>query len=168
LFLYYWFLVKGFIFGVLTILESEMKNILAKSIAGLALVLAIGSQAFAQDSSINASVKVKDAALKANIIGETASGYLEFVRVPTPDQVDISRAINEINAARKRVYTTTAKERGTTIDAFALVSAYKQIKEKTQNGQYFRDTSGTWCLKTDKSIIDIKTDGAITIQCSTK
>ena len=64
--------------------------------------------------------QVKDSALKANIIGESVSGYLEFVKVPTPSQVDISRAVNEINAERKKVYINMSRERGISVDKYAL------------------------------------------------
>lgn len=141
-----------------------MNKLFAKSIIGFAIAsVAIIAPVSAQ-SSLEASVKIKDSALKSNIIGESVSGYLEFVKVPTPSQVDISRAVNEINAERKKVYINMSRERGISVDKFALTSALVQIRDKTPNGQYFKDQDGQWCIKTDKAKIDVTND-LITIQC---
>lgn len=146
-----------------------MKNILAKSAALISLLgVAFSMPVNAQNASLEQAVKTKDAALKDKIIGEMANGYLGFVKTPTQEQIEISRAINEINAIRKNVFMEKAKERSQTIDAYAAISAYKQISEKTQIGEYFRDMNNVWCLKTSKSIIEIKDDGAIIIKCETK
>lgn len=120
---------------------------------------------FAQNASLEQAVKIKDAALKNKIIGEMANGYLGFVKTPTQDQLDINRAINEINAVRKGVFMEKAKERGQTIDAYAAVSALKQISEKTQIGEYFRDMNNVWCAKSARSTVEAKADGTIIIKC---
>lgn len=146
-----------------------MKNILAKSAALLSLLgVAFSMPVIAQNASLEQAIKIKDAAIKNKIIGEMSNGLLGFVKTPTQDQLDISRAINEINAIRKGVFIEKAKERGQTIDAYALVSARKQISEKTLNGEYFRDMNNVWCVKTEKSIAEIKADGSILIQCEVK
>ncbi len=138
-----------------------MKNTLFKSLAGLGLLaVVLSTPAMAIDNG-----GPVDTAIKNKVVGEMANGYLGFVKPATPDQIELSRKINEINAARRTFFAETANKYGQTIDAAAITSALRQIKEKTQIGEFFKDTNGTWCAKSASSVIEARSDGSIVIIC---
>lgn len=138
-----------------------MKLSFSKSLIGLGVAAMVaGTGVFAQENT-----RAMDAEKKALIIGEMANGYLGFVKPATEDQIEISRKVNEINAARRTEYAKIAEKNGQTIDAAALTIARIQIADKTKIGEYFKDKTGTWCKKSSSSIIEAKEDGTITILC---
>jgi uncharacterized protein YdbL (DUF1318 family) len=106
-----------------------------------------------------------DRALAAGIIGEQADGYLGFVRTPTAAQADLQRRINEINIRRRGVFNEAAKANGETEDRVALLSALRQIT-KTPNGEYFQDTTRTWCVKSPESQVMQTDDDVVVIRCA--
>ncbi len=106
-----------------------------------------------------------DKALAAGVIGEQADGYLGFVRPPTATQADLQRRINEINIRRRGVFNEAAKVNGETEDRVALLSALRQIT-KTPNGEYFQDTTKTWCVKSPDSQVMQTTDDVVVIRCA--
>ncbi|MFN8733597.1 MAG: YdbL family protein [Hyphomonadaceae bacterium] len=106
-----------------------------------------------------------DRALAAGIIGEQADGYLGFVRTPTAAQADLQRRINEINIRRRGVFNEAAKVNGETEDRVALLSALRQIT-KTPNGEYFQDSTRTWCVKSPESQVMQTDDDVIVIRCA--
>ncbi len=105
-----------------------------------------------------------DKALAQGIIGEQADGYLGFVRAPTAAQADLQRRINEINIRRRGVFNEAAKENGETEDRVALLSALRQIT-KTPNGEYFQDTTRTWCVKSPESQVMQTDEDVVVIRC---
>ncbi len=106
-----------------------------------------------------------DRALAAGIIGEQADGYLGFVRTPTAAQADLQRRINEINIRRRGVFNEAAKVNGETEDRVALLSALRQIT-KTPNGEYFQDSTRTWCVKSPESQVTQTDDDVVVIRCA--
>ncbi|MCZ8281355.1 MAG: DUF1318 domain-containing protein [Aquidulcibacter sp.] len=106
-----------------------------------------------------------DRALAAGIIGEQADGYLGFVRTPTAAQADLQRRINEINIRRRGVFNEAAKVNGETEDRVALLSALRQIT-KTPNGEYFQDSTRTWCVKSPESQVMQTDDDVVVIRCA--
>jgi len=106
-----------------------------------------------------------DTALAAGVIGEQADGYLGFVRTPTAAQADLQRRINEINIRRRGVFNEAAKVNGETEDRVALLSALRQIT-KTPNGEYFQDTTQTWCVKSPESKVMQADDDIVVIRCA--
>jgi hypothetical protein len=106
-----------------------------------------------------------DKALAAGVIGEQADGYLGFVRTPTAAQADLQRRINEINIRRRGVFNEAAKVNGETEDRVALLSALRQIT-KTPNGEFFQDTTRTWCLKSPDSQVMQADDDVVVIRCA--
>ncbi|CAN1544805.1 Uncharacterised conserved protein UCP025560 [Caulobacteraceae bacterium] len=106
-----------------------------------------------------------DRALAAGIIGEQADGYLGFVRIPTAAQADLQRRINEINIRRRGVFNEAAKVNGETEDRVALLSALRQIT-KTPNGEYFQDSTRTWCVKSPESQVMQTDDDVVVIRCA--
>ena len=106
-----------------------------------------------------------DKALAQGIIGEQADGYLGFVRAPTAAQADLQRRINEINIRRRGVFNEAAKENGETEDRVALLSALRQIT-KTPNGEYFQDTTRTWCVKSPESQVMQTDEDVVVIRCA--
>ena len=106
-----------------------------------------------------------DRALAAGIIGEQADGYLGFVRTPTAAQADLPRRINEINIRRRGVFNEAAKVNGETEDRVALLSALRQIT-KTPNGEYFQDSTRTWCVKSPESQVMQTDDDVVVIRCA--
>jgi uncharacterized protein YdbL (DUF1318 family) len=106
-----------------------------------------------------------DKAMAAGVVGEQADGYLGFVRPPTAAQADLQRRINEINIRRRGVFNDTAKTNGETEDRVALLSALRQIT-KTPNGEYFQDTTKTWCVKSPDSQVMQTADDIVVIRCA--
>ena len=106
-----------------------------------------------------------DKAMAAGVVGEQADGYLGFVRPPTAAQADLQRRINEINIRRRGVFNDTAKTNGETEDRVALLSALRQIT-KTPNGEYFQDTTKTWCVKSPDSQVMQTPDDVVVIRCA--
>lgn len=106
-----------------------------------------------------------DKAMAAGIIGEQADGYLGFVRPPTAAQADLQRRINEINIRRRGVFNDAAKANGETEDRVALLSALRQIT-KTPNGEYFQDSTKTWCVKTPDSQVMQDGNDMVIIRCA--
>jgi uncharacterized protein YdbL (DUF1318 family) len=106
-----------------------------------------------------------DKALAAGVIGEQADGYLGFVRAPTAAQADLQRRINEINIRRRGVFNEAARANGETEDRVALLSALRQIT-KTPNGEYFQDTTRTWCVKSPESQVMQNADDVVVIRCA--
>ena len=106
-----------------------------------------------------------DRALAAGIIGEQADGYLGFVRTPTAAQADLQRRINEINIRRRGVFNEAAKVNGETEDRVALLSALRQIT-KTPNGEYFQDSTRTWCVKSPESQVMQTDEDVVVIRCA--
>ena len=106
-----------------------------------------------------------DKALAAGVIGEQADGYLGFVRTPTAAQADLQRRINEINIRRRGVFNEAAKVNGETEDRVALLSALRQIT-KTPNGEYFQDSTRTWCVKSPESQVMQTDDDVVVIRCA--
>lgn len=106
-----------------------------------------------------------DKAMAQGLIGEQADGYLGFVRPPTAAQADLQRRINEINIRRRGVFNDAAKANGETEDRVALLSALRQIT-KTPNGEYFQDTTKTWCQKTPDSQVMQTADDVVVIRCA--
>ncbi|OYU50952.1 MAG: hypothetical protein CFE27_14215 [Alphaproteobacteria bacterium PA1] len=106
-----------------------------------------------------------DKALAAGVIGEQADGYLGFVRPPTAAQADLQRRINEINIRRRGVFNDAAQVNGETEDRVALLSALRQIT-KIPNGEYFQDTTKTWCMKSPDSQVMQTADDIVVIRCA--
>ncbi|GBF57718.1 hypothetical protein PbB2_01387 [Candidatus Phycosocius bacilliformis] len=105
-----------------------------------------------------------DRALAAGIIGEQADGYLGFVRPPTAAQADLQRRVNEINIRRRGVFQDTARANGETEDRVALLSGLRQIT-KMPDGEYFQDTTKTWCAKGPESQVMQNADDEVIIRC---
>lgn len=136
-------------------MKSSFKNI----IIGIAIAAGVSTSALAVDN--NGPI---DTAIKAGIVGEQANGYLGFVRTATAAQIELQRAVNEVNVRRRGVYTSVATQTNETIERTALLQAYRQIS-KAANGDYFKDSTGVWCAKSANSRISSAEDGTITILC---
>lgn len=106
-----------------------------------------------------------DTAMAAGTVGEQADGYLGFVRPPTPAQADLQRRVNEVNIRRRGVYIQVARDNGETLDRVALLQALRQIT-KTPAGEYFQDSSDTWCVKGPNSDVRQAPDNTIVIRCT--
>lgn len=137
-----------------------MKSKFNKFLSGLALAVLATTPALAVDNG-----GPIDIAISAHIVGEQANGYLGFVRAQTSAQVELQRLVNEVNVRRRTVYTDVAARTNETIDRVALLQALRQIT-KAANGDYFKDTSGTWCAKSANSRVTQAEDGTIIIACT--
>jgi len=93
-------------------------------------------------SSAKATV---DAAIARGEVGETITGYLEVVEGAAPSSA-VRNAMNEINIARKSVYTRAASKSTEPAKVFAQLTGEKQIK-KAAPGTYVKDASGVWQKK---------------------
>lgn len=98
--------------------------------------------AHAQLSSAKATV---DAAIARGEIGEQIDGYLGVVDGASPSTA-VRDAMNEINIARKSVYTNAASSSPQPASVFAQLTGEKQIK-KAAPGTYVKDSTGVWKKK---------------------
>lgn len=98
--------------------------------------------AYAQTASAKSTV---DLAKSRGEIGEQIEGYLGVVDGATPSST-VKNAMNEINIARKAVYTQAASKSGQPAAVFAQLTGEKQIK-KAASGQYVKDATGVWKRK---------------------
>lgn len=110
--------------------------------ASLAPLPLSGHTAYAQTSSTKATV---DAAKDRGEIGEQIDGYLGIVDDASPSAA-VKNAMNEINIARKAVYTQASTGSGQPAAVFAQLTGEKQIK-KAAIGHYVRDSSRVWKRK---------------------
>ncbi len=98
--------------------------------------------AYAQISTAKATV---DAAITRGEIGEKIDGYLGIVNGASPSAA-VQNAMNEINIARKSVYTQAASKSGQPASVFAQLTGEKQIK-KSAPGTFVKDATGVWKKK---------------------
>jgi len=98
--------------------------------------------AYAQISTAKATV---DAAIARGEIGEQIDGYLGIVDGASPS-ASVRNAMNEINIARKSVYTQAATNSGQPASVFAQLTGEKQIK-KSAPGTFVKDSTGVWKKK---------------------
>ena len=81
---------------------------------------------------------------KAGSVGETYSGYLEFVKGKKGDNASL---VEEENTDRKELYKLIADKEGTTPEKVAERNA-KRLFEKASVGEYLKDSDGQWHKKT--------------------
>lgn len=98
--------------------------------------------AHAQTSSTKATV---DAAIARGEIGEQIDGYLGIVDGASPSSA-VRNAMQEINIARKSVYTEAALSGVQPAGVYAQLTGEKQIK-KSAPGTYVKDSTGVWKKK---------------------
>jgi uncharacterized protein YdbL (DUF1318 family) len=83
--------------------------------------------------------------LKADgLIGEQVNGYIGLVRADVP--ADVKRLVDDVNAKRKAGYQAIATKQGVSLTEVEKVGGNTAI-EKTLEGNYIRDASGTWMKK---------------------
>lgn len=107
-------------------------------LGGIAMLEFTAPTAVAQ---VGAAKKIVDDAKAQGIVGETIDGYLALV-TPTVS-ADVQAAVNEINIRRKSVYTSLAREKGTSPENVAGVSGEKLVA-KAERGEKIRLSGGTW------------------------
>lgn len=109
--------------------------------AGAIALLLVAVPAFAIDADTTAKFQ---AARNAGMIGETASGYAEFVQASS--DVELRRVLNEVNAFRRAAYTEIAQKNGQSVDVAGQVAA-AGIIERLSAGSYVKDDTGAWKRK---------------------
>ena len=115
---------------------------LALLTGGSVVMHAAGVNVAHAQSSAKATV---DAAIARGEIGEQITGYLGVVDGASPSSA-VRAAMNEINIARKSVYTRAAESSTESAKVFAQLTGEKQI-EKSAPGTYVKDASGVWKKK---------------------
>lgn len=140
-------------------MKYALSNIMPKVVFGALIAAIATTSALAVDNG-----GPIDTAIHNKIIGEQANGYIGFVNQPTAAQAELQRAVNELNARRRAVYTDVASSTNETVDRVALVQAMRQV-QKTANGDYFKDVSGRWCAKSASSRAEQAPDNTIVISC---
>ena len=113
----------------------------AKSVAALALLLALVQPAFADLASDKAAV---DAAKVAGTVGEQADGYLGYVKGSADAATTAS--VTAINAARGEVYAQTAAKSGVSRDAAGQATG-AQLIAKLPAGEFYKPLGGAWTKK---------------------
>jgi uncharacterized protein len=129
-----------------------------------AAIVAVGALIATSASAVDQGGPI-DQAMGAGVVGEQADGYLGFIRTPTTGQADLQRRVNEVNIRRRGIYIQVARDSGETLDSAALIQALRQIT-KTPAGQYFKDSTDTWCVKGPNSDVRQATDDTIIIRCT--
>lgn len=105
---------------------------------GMAMLAITTPTATAQ---VGAAKKVVDTAKSQGIVGETIDGYLGLVS--SSASAEVQAAVNEINIRRKSVYTSLARQKGTSPENVAGVSGEKLIA-KARPGEKIRVNNGEW------------------------
>jgi len=85
-------------------------------------------------AQVGAAKKIVDAAKSQGTVGETIDGYLA---------PEVQAAVNEINIRRKSVYTSLARQKGTSPENVAGVSGEKLVA-KAKTGEKIRLSGGAW------------------------
>jgi len=110
--------------------------------SGSAVMNIAGVNVAHAQSSAKATV---DAAIRRGEIGETVTGYLAVVDGASPSSA-VRAAMDEINIARKSVYTRAASASPQPASVFAQLTGEKQIA-KAAPGTYVKDATGVWKKK---------------------
>jgi uncharacterized protein YdbL (DUF1318 family) len=105
--------------------------------AGAATLHVTGDNVAAASAAAKATV---DAAKARGEVGEKITGYLEVVRDASPE---VRRAVNEINIARKALYTRLARQQGVDPDVVAQLAGEKQLATAAR-GEYVMGADGRW------------------------
>lgn len=110
-------------------------------LAGMIALVAAGmaaSPAMAQRDPAYAAARA------AGKVGEQPDGYLGIVGAADPAT---QRLVDDINIKRRAVYAEKAKEKKTTIEAYALTSGCEAIA-RTEPGEKYLTPDGTWQTRT--------------------
>ena len=78
------------------------------------------------------------------LVGESNSGYLDYVKKPPGD--DVKALVHTINERRKKKFIDTARANDLTEDQVAE-RFYQRGVKATQSGHYYRDSQGRWVAK---------------------
>jgi len=92
-------------------------------------------------AQVGAAKKIVDAAKAKGTVGETIDGYLALVSGSA--SAEVQAAVNEINIRRKSVYTSLARQKGTSPENVAGVSGEKLVA-KAKPGEKIRLSGGAW------------------------
>jgi uncharacterized protein YdbL (DUF1318 family) len=80
---------------------------------------------------------------QAGTVGETADGYLDFVK---GKKGDAAKLVSEENADRKELYKIIAEKESTTPELVGQRAAKRNF-EKAEKGEYLKSADGKWTQK---------------------
>lgn len=115
-----------------------MRNAILAGMIALAAAGMAASPAMAQRDPAYAAARA------AGKVGEQPDGYLGIVGAADPAT---QRLVDDINIKRRAVYAEKAKEKKTTIEAYALTSGCEAIA-RTEPGEKYLTPDGTWQTRT--------------------
>jgi len=115
-----------------------MRNAILTGMIALAAAGMAASPAMAQRDPAYAAARA------AGKVGEQPDGYLGIVGAADPAT---QRLVDDINIKRRAVYAEKAKEKKTTIEAYALTSGCEAIA-RTEPGEKYLTPDGTWQTRT--------------------
>ena len=115
-----------------------MRNAILAGMIALAAAGMAASPAMAQRDPAYAAARA------AGQVGEQPDGYLGIVGAADPAT---QRLVDDINIKRRAVYAEKAKEKKTTIEAYALTSGCEAIA-RTEPGEKYLTPDGTWQTRT--------------------
>lgn len=115
-----------------------MRNAILAGMIALATAGMAASPAMAQRDPAYAAARA------AGKVGEQPDGYLGIVGAADPAT---QRLVDDINIKRRAVYAEKAKEKKTTIEAYALTSGCEAIA-RTEPGEKYLTPDGTWQTRT--------------------
>jgi len=120
-----------------------------KHICTILLVAMIGSLTFAAaiDDEIDALQKEFKSRYpelrewkKKGVIGETADGYVAFVK---SEDANAAKVVNAENSDRTRLYKLLAEKEETTAEKVAERNARRNFRN-AEKGEYLREKDGNW------------------------
>lgn len=110
-------------------------------VLGAALV-ALGVAAGAASAQTAAQKSMIDAAKAQGTVGEQSDGYLGF-REASGDS-DLQAAVRVTNDARRRAYSSSAGQAGTSADVAGARMFETQLLPRISTGQYYKNAQGQW------------------------
>lgn len=116
-----------------------MRNSALAAIAAVAVFGLAAAPALAQRDPAYAAARA------AGTVGEQADGYLGIVGAADPA---LQRLVDDINIKRRAVYAEKAKEKNSTLEAYALTSGCIAVAATTP-GEKYRAPDGSWQTRTN-------------------
>ncbi len=128
---------------------NSFKSVTAAVVMAIAGVSALAlSAALLSAPAAHAQAAAKatvDAAKAQGIVGETATGFLAFVKASS--DASVKAAVDEINAGRRDVYAQAAAKNGVSVEAAGGSAFTNIIFPKMPAGEFYQDASGVWKQK---------------------
>jgi hypothetical protein len=115
-----------------------IRNSLLVAAAGIAALTTLAVPAHAERDPAYAAARAEGK------VGEQGDGYLGIVGAATPV---LQRLVNDINYARRAIYTEKAQENRATLEQYAMTAGCQAIS-RTVPGEMYQAPGGSWKTRT--------------------